>query len=148
MPDPFLPPLLALMRMRRVGVSEARLGLVARLDAQTAADREVANIERRMAREAEAAANISTGDGTVEAYGRWLGLARREAEAAREVRERAWADTAVARARLAASRAAVEAVRSVVDRREAEAEAEAARREQAVIDEMTRSRRPAPKDAG
>ena len=148
MPDPFLPPLLALMRMRRVGVSEARLGLIARLDAQTAADREVANIERRMAREAEAAADISTGDGTVEAYGRWLGLARREAEAAREVRERAWAETAVARARLAASRAAVEAVRSVVDRREAEAEAEAARREQAAIDEMTRSRRPAPKGAG
>jgi hypothetical protein len=142
MPDPRLAPLLALMRVRHIGLTEARRALVARLDAQTEAERHAAEIERRMATEAAAAADLSACDGAVEAFGRWLGVARLEAAAAEAERARTQAETTIARARLAASRFAVEAVRTVVEAREMAAEAEAMRNEQAVIDELTRSRPP------
>ena len=73
MPDRLLAPLLALMRLRRVGVIEARRDLVARLDAQSATEQAVVAIERRMAHEAGIAAAATGSDAMVEAYGRWLG---------------------------------------------------------------------------
>ncbi len=141
MPDRLLPPLLALMRVRRIGVTEARRELVARLDAQAVAERAAVAIERLIAHEADIAADLEATDAMVEAYGRWLGPARAEHAAARHAWGSATAGTDVARARLAAARAAAEAVRTVVEQREAVIELEAARREQAAIDEIARSRR-------
>ncbi len=141
MHDRLLPPLLALMRLRCIGVAEARRDLVVRLDAQAAAERAMVAIEHRIAREAEIASHLAATDATTEAYGRWLGPARREATSAGVLHDRAAAETTVARARLAASRAAAEAVRTVVEQRESVVEAEAERREQATIDELTRPSR-------
>ena len=148
MPDRLLAPLLALMRLRRVGVIEARRDLVARLDAQNVAEQALVGIEHRMAHEAGIAAAVTGSDAMVEACGRWLGPARREAATAGADRDRAFAETNIARARLAALRAAVEAVRGVVDKREEAIEVQAARHEQALIDELTRSRRLPGPDAG
>lgn len=136
MPDP----LVSLARLRRLAVDETRRALAECLDLEDAAQRREAAIEASIAREMQAASDLSAGDGAVESFGVWLKLARANANAARLAQQRAAGDTSRARAAVVAARAAGEAVETLLAHQATEREAARTRREQGELDEMTRHR--------
>jgi tRNA U55 pseudouridine synthase TruB len=135
-------PLLTLARLRRLAVDEVRRALAARLEDEAEADRAVASLEELIARETETASHLSGDDAVVEAFGRWLVGARRQVAAARTTQERARVEVVRARAALAAARAGAAAVDEQIARDAAERAAQQARRDQQVLDDMSRRRKP------
>jgi flagellar export protein FliJ len=134
-------PLQAVLKLRELAVEEARRHVAHCLETETAAGQEVTEVGHAIACETAAAADIAAGDAEVEAFAAWLPQARRRARAAEAKHEAASMETARARAALAASRAGVEAVQKLMEKRRAEHEAELQRKAQAVLDEAGLRRR-------
>jgi flagellar export protein FliJ len=134
-------PLQAVLKLRELAVEEARRDVAACLELETAAGREAAAAEQAIGRETAAATDLSAGDAEVESFAAWLPHGRRRAREAHEKHEAAAMDTARARAVLAASRAGVEAVQKLIEKRRAEENAALARKAQAELDEAGLRRR-------
>ncbi len=135
-------PLEALLRLRRLGVDEARRGLAECLRLESEAATAVGGIEAAIEREMEAATNLAAGDAEVEAFAAWLRRIRPKQRAAHEAADAAEAETAQARYVLGAAQAAVRAVEEMLDQHAAAVHAEAERRAQAEIDEAAQRCRP------
>lgn len=133
-------PLLALIRLRERARDDAQRHLVGCLAAEARAQGTVDLAQRTIAAETEAAADLCGSDATVEAFAAWLpGARRRLQEATREL-DSLQAETARARAGLAASKTALESVETLHQRRQEEAKREAERRYQLELED-----RPSPK---
>lgn len=129
-------------RLRRLALDDASQALSRALAAEAAAADRADQATRQIAEEAAAASSLTGTDSTVEAFAAWLPGARRHAAEARETCERAGDEVARLRAVLTASRAAYEAVETLLAQRtEAEAK-ERDRRSQAELDEAGRQTEP------
>jgi flagellar export protein FliJ len=141
-------PLATLMRLRRAACDEAQINLVRRLGAETGAGRLAAELDRSIARETEAATDIAGSDAVVEAYAAWLPGARRRLTEARRTLEALQAETARARAELAACRTALESVETLQTQRHQAAQAERQRAWQRDLDDRPHRPRSRNADAG
>lgn len=129
-------------RLRRIALDDASQALSRALAAETMAAARADEASRQIADEAAAASSLIGDDGMVEAFAAWLPGARQHAAEARDACERAGAEVARLRAVLTASRAAYEAVETLLAQRtEAEAK-ERDRRSQAELDEAGRQTEP------
>lgn len=134
-------PLLALARLRRLGLEVAERELAACQRATLAAEQEHAASRAAIGQEAAAAAEMavaasaSTSASAASAYAIWLpaGLAAARDAAARQ--QACEQDSAAAQSQVAARRAAKRAVAVLLEQRAALRQSEAGRREQAVLDE-------------
>ncbi len=133
-------PLDTLARIRRLANEEALAALACALQIEGKADDLAKQAERIIATELVAAGALDGDDGVVEAFAAWLPGARQRAYQAREACERAQADVARARAVLAMTRAAMEAVATLAKEQAARRAAAAARQEQHALDDATRGR--------
>jgi flagellar export protein FliJ len=124
------------LRLRQLARDTALNELAAALAEEAAAMAAVAALEAEIARETEAAAALTGDDAVVEAFGRWLREARRALGTAEARRDEASAEVGLARAVLAASRAAMEAAEALAARRQDEARLAALRGEQHALDEL------------
>ncbi len=131
-------PLAALLRLRQIEVDEARRSLGDCLAAERAAREAVEHADRAIAREAEAAADLTADDARVEAFAAWLPTGRAAQQAATHALTTAEARVAEARAALTLSRAALRAAEQLMATREAEREAQKLRQEQLRLDEIGR----------
>jgi len=131
-------PLQSLLRLRRLAADQARSGLAESLRAETEAEAAVTAIETEIAEEAEVAADLTSGDADVEAFGAWLRSVRPKQHAAQAAEVAAEAETAEARAVLAMSRAAVRAVEEILSRHAADERQRSERRTQHELDEVGR----------
>lgn len=129
-------------RLRRLALDDASQALSRALAAETAAAARADDATRQIADEAAAASSLTGTDATVEAFAAWLPGARQHATEAREACERAGAEVARLRAVLTASRAAYEAVESLLAQRREEEAKERDRRSQAELDEAGRQTEP------
>jgi flagellar export protein FliJ len=134
-------PLGTLLRLRRLGVDQARRGLADCLGAEDAAAAAVRQMEADVARETEHATTLSGGDAVVEDFALWLRRIRIQQAAALTALATAEAHTNEARAVLAAGRAAVRAVELLLERRATERAASEARTIQLTLDEIAHSSR-------
>jgi flagellar export protein FliJ len=132
-------PLEALLRLRRLTSDEARRFLAECLRNEERASQVLAAIEAAVERETEAATSLATGDAEVEAFGAWLRRIRPQQMAAHVAEDHAEAETARARAVLAAALAAVQAAEDMLKKHQAAREAEAARRMQHELDEAAQT---------
>lgn len=129
-------------RLRRLALDDASEALSRALAAEAIAAARADEATRQIADEAAAASSLTGDDGMVEAFAAWLPGARQHAAEARDACERAGAEVARLRAVLTASRAAYEAVETLLAQRtEAEAK-ERDRRSQAELDEAGRQTEP------
>jgi len=128
-------PLEALLRLRRLAADEARRGLADCLRNEDYAMHAVALIEVAIEREMAAATSLAGGDAEVEAFAAWLHRIRPKQHAAHMAEDQAEAETANARAVLAAARAAVQATEEMLAKHEAARLADAERHDQQEIDE-------------
>jgi flagellar biosynthesis chaperone FliJ len=129
-------------RLRRIALDDASQALSRALAAETVAAARADDAARQIAEEAAAASSLTGNDAMVEAFAAWLPGARQHAAETREACERAGAEVARLRAVLTASRAAYEAVETLLAQR-AEAQAkERDRRSQAELDEAGRQTEP------
>jgi len=133
-------PLDTLARVRRLAHEEALAALARVLQIEGEADDLAKQAERIIATELVAAGALDGDDNVVEAFAAWLPSARKRAYQAREACERAQADVARARAVLAMTRAAMEAVATLAKEQAARRAAAAARQEQHALDDATRGR--------
>jgi hypothetical protein len=134
-------PLESVLRIRRMTVDDARRALTQSLQDEEAARRRAEAAETLIYREGEIAADLSVGDGAVEAYAAWLPTGRALAQAARTAHEQSCSDVAIARAALTIARAASEAAANLLARRMAEQNTLLERRSQNILDEVaSRSR--------
>ena len=124
------------MRIRKLAVDEAKRALAESLNVEDQARRVADAAEAQIGIEGQIAADLETGDGAVEAFAAWLPTGRAIATRTRAAHESTLLEVARARAGLTATRAAAEAAESLQERREAERALEAARRNQAVMDEI------------
>ena len=124
------------MRIRKLAVDEAKRALAESLNVEDQARRVADAAEAQIGIEGQIAADLETGDGAVEAFAAWLPTGRAIATRTRAAHEYSLLEVARARAGLTATRAAAEAAESLQERREAERALEAARRYQAVMDEI------------
>ncbi len=135
MPDP----LDTVLRIRRMALDDAGRTLAACLhtedDARQAAEAAEA-AEAAIGAEGEMAADLSAGDGAVEAFARWLPVGRARVAAAQSREDTAVAETARARAGVTVARATMKAALALSERRAAERNLLAERRAQAVLDEI------------
>ncbi len=129
-------PLEAVLRIRRMTVDDARRVLVQRLREEEAARRRAEAAETLIYREGEIAADLSAGDGAVEAYAAWLPTGRAQLQAAWNTHEQSCSDVVIARAALTIARAAAEAASNFWARRVAEQNALLERRSQNFMDEV------------
>jgi hypothetical protein len=137
-------PLQVVLRLRGMAVDAARADLASFQTRQQAAELAAAQALSRIAQEMAQASRIDVGDGVVEAFARWLPRGRADANRTRLVAERAVAECGVARSRLTAARAANEAVENALKQRVLQEDADAARQEQAIMDEVGLRTRPVP----
>jgi hypothetical protein len=107
-------PLPVVLRLRRLALDDASREFAECLRREAEAERAAAAVEAAIAREAEAASDISGGDWVVEAFGVWLKQARRDLRVARTAQEHAAAETTRVRAVLARARAAVKAAETMM----------------------------------
>lgn len=135
-------PLDTVLKVRQQAVDDARQVLAANLRTEAVAQTLADASEACLAAEADAAADLAAGDGTVEAFIRWLPVGRSNAAMTRRRLERAQADVAIARATLSVVRAAAEAAKTLLERRAAERLAVIARRTQQDMDEVASRQRP------
>ncbi len=124
------------MRIRKLAVDEAKRGLAEALTVEDQARRVADAAEAQIGIEGEIAADLDAGDRAVEAFAAWLPTGRANAARTRAAHEQTLLEVARARAGLSAARAAAEAAESLQERREAELALEAARRDQAAMDEI------------
>lgn len=127
--------LVALLRLRSLGVDEARRWLAESLRAETLAEAEERLAETAIAEETARATSLDGDDGVVEAFAVWLKRARVALEQARHVHTECLAKTTQARAALALARAAREAVEAALASHLAEERAVSERRSQTEADE-------------
>jgi flagellar export protein FliJ len=133
-------PLLALVRLRRLAVDEARRVLADCLRIETEAAGRIRAIDIAISQETEIASALEGDDQVVEEYAWWLRQAQQDRAAAEAGLNAASQRVHEARSVLGASRAAVEAVETLIAERAAEARQEMLRQEQRDIDEMGRRR--------
>ena len=129
-------------RLRRLALDDASQALSRALAAESAAAARAEEAARQIAQEATAASSLTGDDAMVEAFAAWLPGARRHAAEAREACERASAEVARLRAVLTASRAACEAVETLLAQRKDAQAKERDRRSQAELDEAGRQSGP------
>jgi hypothetical protein len=134
--------LTSLLRVRTLALDTARQELAQRMDAEGLAELEAQAADQAIVTEMNLASSVDADDADVEAFARWLPRGRARLAAAQEAAERARADTVVARAGLAAAHSAARAVEDLLSQRHEEEYAEAAKREQAALDD--RPHRPPP----
>jgi flagellar export protein FliJ len=134
-------PLQTLLRLRRLTVDQARLGLADSLRREAEASERVREIADEIERETGTACALAGDDRIVDNFAAWLRRARVRQDAAANAMLAAEAHTGEARAVLTAGRAAVETVEALLERREAERLAEAGQQEQKTLDEFGRGRR-------
>jgi len=128
------------MLLRQAAVDEASQSLAARHRDETAATASVRGLAAEVTRQRLAVQAVEAGDAEVEAFGHWLRGARRKQQELVAAQQFAIAESARARAVLAAARAALEAVEILqAEQREAAAAAEA-RQEQRITDEAAARR--------
>jgi flagellar export protein FliJ len=125
-------------RLRRRARDEASQGLFRALATEAAADVRAADATRQIADETAAASSLSGDDAMVEAFAAWLPGARQHAVNTRAACDRAGAEVSRMRAVLAVSRAAVEAVETLLSQRAEAMAKDHARREQSELDEIGR----------
>ncbi len=123
-------PLLAVLRLRQRTVDDARLGLAQAVAAEMAAEALARAAERSMECEAQRAADPDGGDELVEAFAAWLPGARQRAAQARAEQERLSEAVTCRRAELAASRAGLDVIETLLRRKQEAAAAARARQEQ------------------
>ena len=131
-------PLASLLRLRRLACDEAMRAVVSCVEAEAEAGTCAWEASLAIEREADAATALAGGDGLVEAFAAWLPGARLRAGQAGASHERRQAETACARAALAASRGAVESLETLIARRSAAAAEIAARLAQRELDDACR----------
>ena len=131
-------PLGSLLRLRRLACDAAKRAVVECLDAETEAGSCAWEAGLAIEREADAAAAGAGGDALVEAFAAWLPGARLRAGQAQALHERRQAETACARAALAASRGALESLETLIARRAAGVAETAARIAQRELDDACR----------
>ena len=119
------------LRVRQIAADEAKRLLAAGLREEEAARRRVAATEDLVNLETEIAADLSAGDGAVEAYAAWLRHGLAQQESARAAHERSTTKVTLARAGMVVARAAAEAAANMLARRLATQQAAAAKRAQA-----------------
>ncbi len=129
-------------RLRRLARDEASQELSRALATEAAADARAVDATRQIADETAAASSLMGDDAMVEAFAAWLPGARQHATKTRAERERAGAEVSRMRAILAVSRAAVEAVETLLAQRAEASAKDRARREQAELDEVGRGTGP------
>ncbi len=110
-------PLITLIKVRRLASDEAQRQLVNALNEESRAERIVQETERVMAQEMETASDPNSSDAVVEAFGAWLGGARRQLETARRMLLDRQAETIRVRAELTATRTALESVEALQEQR-------------------------------
>jgi flagellar export protein FliJ len=130
-----------LLRQRRLVLDEAIHAFGECLRDETAAAHALQAIEAAIARETEKARELDGSDATVEAFGAWFRRAREELEVSAAALDRAQAETARARAVMAAARTALEAAETLEAAQKAEAKRLAEQRAQAQLDEVAQRRR-------
>ena len=128
--------LATVMRIRKLAVDEAKRALVEALTVEDQARRVADAAEAQIGIEGEIAADLNSGDGAVEAFAAWLPTGRANAARTRAAHEQTLLEVARARAGLSAARASAEAAKNLQERREAELALDAARRNQATMDEI------------
>ena len=133
-------PLDTLARVRRMANEEALAALARALQIEEEADDLAKQAERIIATELVAAGALDGDDGVVEAFAAWLPGARQRAYQARDACERTQADVARARAVLAITRAALEAVLTLAKEQAARRAVAAAQKEQHALDDAVRGR--------
>ena len=135
-------PLRTMLRIRKATLDEAQKAVAdayaTERDACARADAAAAALEHEM----KAATSLVGGDEAVETFARWLPIGRRTLAQARDAQRTATAGLDRARVLLGLARAAVTAVESLIEQRQAEERLEEARKEQLLLDEA--GRRPAP----
>jgi hypothetical protein len=134
-------PLESVLRIRRMAIDDARRALARNLQEEEIARRRAEAAEALIYREGEIAADLSVGDGAVEAYAAWLPTGRALLQVARIAHEQCSSDVAIARATLTIARAASEAASNLLARRTAEQNALLERRSQNLMDEVASRQR-------
>ena len=102
-----------LIKVRRLACDDAMRTLVVALDQESYASQAAHSIERAMAQETETAIDPASPDEIVEAFGRWLPVARRQLDAAQHALQDRQAETTRKRAELTACRTALESVETL-----------------------------------
>ncbi len=131
----------SIIEIRKQSVDAAQHALARGLMAESGAAEILASAERVIVTEQHAASAIATSDEVVEAFARWLTVARQRVEAARHASDHAQAESGRLRALLTASRTALETVQTLAAEREADRAAHQARRDARELEECYR---PAP----
>ena len=133
-------PMKTVSRLRHLAQDDARQALAQALATEATAAARAEHAARRIAEEQAAASSVSGNDTVVEAFAAWLPGARQTAAKARETCDRAGAEVARMRAILTASRAATEAVDTLMAQRAEKQAEDRARRIQADLDDAGRPR--------
>jgi hypothetical protein len=126
-------PLAALRRLRSLEVLEARRVLVDRQAALRQAEAAAAEAAARLESEAALAADLPGGAAD---YAAWVPLGRAACDRQRVASDHAAALAEISRTALAGTRAAENAVEQVLEMRQERAALAAARRDQAMLDEI------------
>ncbi len=106
-----------LIKVRRLACDEAKRQVVQALNEESRAERIVQETERVIAQEMETASDPNSSDAVVEAFGAWLGGARRQLETSRCKLLDRQAETIRVRADLTATRTALESVEALQEQR-------------------------------
>lgn len=125
-----------LARVRRITLDQALQSLAEALRRDAEAEQSVQAIEAAIVRETERAGDVDADDAVVEAFGTWFTRVRKELQQATAARDRTQAETARARALVAAAQSALEAVTTEQSRRDDAAAQQELRREQHELDEL------------
>jgi hypothetical protein len=131
-------PLDVLLRMRRLAVDQARQALADCVGAETVAGDRCAAIAAAIARELTDASKVTADDRAVEDFAVWLRQTLPDQTAAEAALLAAETRTEEARLVLAASRAGVRAIETMLERKAALRIQEAARAEQFALEEAVR----------
>lgn len=132
-------PLAALLRVRRLARDEARRGLAEALGAEHAAAERLGATVTEIATETARAERMEAPDAAVEIFGAWLRLARSRRTLEQEARDRAAAESARARAALAAAHAVYEAVEILLTERAQSLRGMRERAEQLALEDAARA---------
>ena len=129
-------PIEALARIRQAAKEEAERAFAASLADEVKARQLAEAAEAQLCRERDFAADLSAGDGAVEAYAAWLPIGRKQAQMAWSAHDRATAGVALARASLRLAHAAAEAVSEFLERRALADKQRKTKRFQSAMDEV------------
>lgn len=129
------------VRLRQATLDETKRHVAECLSAEERTGTALSVAEAEVERQREAAESLSGDDAVVEAFAAWLRSHRLVLDEARGEHQRAVAETALARAALAAARGALEAAEELRALRLREAEAEELRADQRAMDELAQPRR-------